>query len=84
MNPCQESTYNFLTEILGYLKLKHSKYNGFHKIIHMGGDEVPHRSYDLREKNVWEDSPLCQKFIEENQNIDGANWQNLQPTQFRY
>ena len=49
MNPCLESTYNFLSKIIKYLNTIHSKYAGFHKVIHMGGDEVPHRAYNGRE-----------------------------------
>ena len=83
MNPCRESTYNFLTKIVEYLKSKHSKFNGFHRIVHMGGDEVPHMTFNLREKNVWENSPACLKLIGENGKIEGATWQNFQPTDLR-
>ena len=40
----------------------------------MGGDEVAH--------GVFEQMPSCQKLIEENKKIDGATWQNYQPTTF--
>lgn len=40
----------------------------------MGGDEVAH--------GVFEQMSSCQKLIEENKEIDGATWQNYQPTNF--
>ena len=44
----------------------HDKFDGFHKIIHMGGDEVA--------EGVFEQMPSCRKFIEENNQIQGATW----------
>ena len=80
MNPCQDSTYLFLTTVIEYLQSKHSKFNGFHKIIHMGGDEVAHRDWSGAEKNIFSNSPACLAMIEANKQIDGATWQNLKPT----
>ena len=81
MNPCMESTFNFLrngfsvnlwsswryhreipqSTIIDYLKEVHGKLDGFHNIIHIGGDEVPHDGATV----IWESSPICQKFIQE-------------------
>ena len=36
MNPCQESTFNFLEVVIGYLNVKATKFDGFHKIVHIG------------------------------------------------
>ena len=47
--------------IVNYLKEVHDKFDGFHNIIHIGGDEVPHDGATV----IWESSPICQKFIQE-------------------
>lgn len=80
INPCLPSTYNFLTTVLKYLKWQHDKFKGFHKIIHMGGDEVPHRSYDGKAKSVFANSPQCRLLIDQNKKVANATWQLLRPT----
>ena len=47
--------------IIDHLKEVHGKFDGFHNIIHIGGDEVPHDGATV----IWESSPICQKFIQE-------------------
>ena len=47
--------------IVNYLKDVHGKFDGFHNIIHIGGDEVPHDGATV----IWESSPICQNFIKE-------------------
>ena len=47
--------------IIDYLKEVHGKFDGFHNIIHIGGDEVPHDGATV----IWESSPICQTFIQE-------------------
>ena len=44
-----------------HLKDVHGKFDGFHNIIHIGGDEVPHDGATV----IWESSPICQTFIQE-------------------
>ena len=83
MNPCQDSTWTFLTKVFSYLRKTHQKFGDFHKIIHIGGDEVPHRDWDGNDKSVFENSPACQKLIQQNLEIPGATWQALQPTKYR-
>ena len=59
--------HNVITEkipistIIDYLKEVHGKFDGFHNIIHIGGDEVPHDGATV----IWESSPICQTFIQE-------------------
>ena len=65
VNPCIESTFTFYSDVIKHLKSVHAKHvqNGFHDIIHIGGDEVPH---DAEGNFVWNTSPICQQFIEDN------------------
>ena len=46
---------------MNHLKDVHGKFDGFHNIIHIGGDEVPHDGATV----IWESSPICQTFIQE-------------------
>jgi len=62
LNPCMESTFTFLNTVITHLKEVHAEFGNFHKIIHMGGDEVPHRGDEV----IWETSPICQQFIKTN------------------
>jgi len=68
VNPCMESTFTFYATVIDYLKGVHAKHvtNGYHDIIHIGGDEVPH---DADGNFVWSTSPLCTTFIENNNKI---------------
>ena len=45
VNPCMESTFTFYEKVFEYLKTTHQDYvkDGFHDIVHLGGDEVLHR-----------------------------------------
>lgn len=58
LNPCLDSTYDFLTEVVSGVNDLYKRAGLELKMLHLGGDEVPH--------GVWEKSPVCQKYIKEN------------------
>lgn len=58
INPCLESTYNFLQEVVKGIGSMYKKAQVPLNMIHLGGDEVP--------AGVWEDSPCCNSFISKN------------------
>ena len=80
MNPCQESTWTFLETVISYLKSVHNEFNGFHEIIHLGGDEVAHLNYAGEQKFPWENFPSCEKMIEANKQDPSSSWENGKPT----
>jgi hypothetical protein len=82
MNPCQESTWNFLEIVISHLKSVHEQYAGFHEIIHLGGDEVGHLTYSGDEKFPWENFPSCVEMIENNKNDPNSSWDQGTPTEF--
>jgi hexosaminidase len=53
--PCQESTYNFITTVVGSIEDLYKEAGATLTTIHTGGDEVPH--------GVWEKSPKCAALI---------------------
>ena len=57
------------------MKSVHDKFEGFHKIIHMGGDEVSYQNFDQM--------PSCVQLLEKNRKIPEATWQNFLPTSSR-
>ena len=65
-----------------HISSKHKQFKGFHKIIHMGGDEVPSRDFYGNPKNAFVDSPACQRLIRINKKNPDASWQNLKPVHF--
>jgi hexosaminidase len=58
VNPCIDSTYKFLIEMVKSVKEMYDQAAIELPYIHIGGDEVP--------EGVWEKSPACQKFMQEN------------------
>lgn len=54
--PCQESTYNFINEVLVQLKAMYNKAGVPFQSVHLGGDEVA--------EGVWEESPKCKTLFE--------------------
>lgn len=58
INPCLDSTYNFLKAVVIGIQRLFNMANADLNMIHIGGDEVP--------SGVWEKSPACIKFMEEN------------------
>lgn len=57
INVCQESTYRFMELVIDELVAMHMLAGAPLNSIHVGGDEVPH--------GVWEQSPACQRLMEE-------------------
>lgn len=56
--PCQESSYTFISDLIGEFKSIYAQAGIPLETMHLGGDEVAH--------GVWEKSPLCQEFMKEN------------------
>ncbi|KAK2140752.1 hypothetical protein LSH36_1259g00011 [Paralvinella palmiformis] len=54
LNPCMESTYNFVEKIISTLKTLHQDIMPL-DVYHLGGDEVPVLALN--------DSPICQRFM---------------------
>ena len=65
INVCQESTYRFLRVVYDELIDMHEAAGAPLTSIHVGGDEVPY--------GVWEDSPVCEAFIEESGEVDSVD-----------
>ena len=61
VNPCLNSTYNFIEHVLSALVDLHKDISPL-KLFHMGGDEVA--------KGAWINSTACQNFIAQNTEID--------------
>ena len=62
--PCQESVYQFLETIVAEVVGMYQEAGVKLTTIHTGGDEVP--------SGIWEKSPLCAKFLEQNPQIEGT------------
>lgn len=60
INPCLESTYDFIERIVKSLIEYHSGIMPL-KIYHFGGDEVA--------KGTWENSTACDEFINKSSNV---------------
>ncbi|HKC47436.1 MAG TPA: family 20 glycosylhydrolase [Gemmatimonadales bacterium] len=58
MNPALESTYRFITTVVGDLVAMHKDAGAPLRHIHMGGDEVP--------TGVWQGSPAVQAYLQAN------------------
>ena len=65
VNVCMESTYRFCEKVFDELIAMYDEAGVPLQIIHIGGDEVPHGS--------WEGSPKCRKFLEEHPEYEKAN-----------
>ena len=61
INPCLNSTYNFIEHVLSALVDLHKDISPL-KLFHMGGDEVAH--------GAWINSTACKNFIVQNKDID--------------
>ncbi|XP_031565065.1 uncharacterized protein LOC116300346 [Actinia tenebrosa] len=61
INPCLESTYNFISHVIESVMRMHSEIQPL-TVYHFGGDEVP--------RGVWEGSEACDKFMSKNQSED--------------
>lgn len=55
--PCQQSTYNFIEEVIDEVGAMYKEAGATLEIVHTGGDEVP--------GGVWVGSPKCQKLMDE-------------------
>lgn len=66
---CKESVYHFYETVVDDLIEMYEEADVPLLTIHTGGDEVP--------GGVWEGSPICQEFLKENPQINGAK--DLQP-----
>ncbi len=62
-NVCQESTYKFLEKVVDELSKMYTEAGIPLKMIHTGGDEVPHPSEDEPENGAWVKSPVCIDFM---------------------
>ena len=62
-NVCQESTYKFLEKVVDELSKMYQEAGVQLKMLHTGGDEVPHPSKDEPGKGAWVQSPLCIAFL---------------------
>lgn len=62
--PCQESVYQFLEKVVAEIVEMYQEAGVKLTTIHTGGDEVP--------SGIWEKSPLCAQFLEENPHIEGV------------
>jgi hexosaminidase len=62
--PCQESVYQFLEKVVAEIVEMYQEAGVKLTTIHTGGDEVP--------SGIWEKSPLCTQFLEENPHIEGT------------
>lgn len=56
VNPCQESTYRFLTKVVDEVSAMFTEAGATLTTLHTGGDEVP--------AGVWAESPLCKTLID--------------------
>ena len=61
VNPCLNSTYNFIEHVLSALVDLHKDISPL-KLFHMGGDEVSH--------GAWINSTACKNFIAQNKDIN--------------
>lgn len=63
--PCQESVYRFIETVVEEIVEIYQEAGARLTTIHTGGDEVP--------SGIWENSPLCKKFLMENPQIEGVD-----------
>ncbi len=59
------STYNFLEKVIDEILVMYKDANAPLTTIHLGGDEVP--------AGTWKLSPLCNKLIDENKNLNSTD-----------
>jgi len=65
INVCQESTYRFLEVVFDEIIRMHEEAKVPLSTIHVGGDEVP--------SGVWEDSPICEQFINDSNEVESVD-----------
>jgi hexosaminidase len=63
--PCQESVYQFLETVIADLVTIYQDADVNFTTVHTGGDEVP--------AGIWQKSPLCIEFLQENPHIEGVD-----------
>ncbi|XP_078491002.1 chitobiase-like [Ciona intestinalis] len=64
LNPCIASSYKFVEKVITEIKALHADIQPL-TTMHMGGDEVAKKS--------WEGSPVCEKFINEEEGFPYSN-----------
>jgi len=62
---CKESAFTFIEKVVDELANMYYEASVPFNVFHSGGDEVAY--------GAWQKSPVCQKFIEANNNIDSAD-----------
>jgi hexosaminidase len=62
---CQESAFNFYGKVVDEIIELYSEAGLPLKTFHTGGDEVPH--------GAWTDSPVCEKFIQESEEVSSVD-----------
>jgi hexosaminidase len=62
---CQESTYKFIETVLDDIIEMYEEAQAPLRTVHTGGDEVPH--------GVWENSPVCESFKNNNTDINNVH-----------
>lgn len=62
---CREGTYNFVEKVLSEVVTMYKEANVPFNSIHIGGDEIPY--------GAWQKSPLCNKFIAANKELQSAD-----------
>ncbi|PSQ89392.1 MAG: beta-N-acetylhexosaminidase [Bacteroidetes bacterium QS_8_64_10] len=65
VNACRPSTYRFMATVIDDVREMYEEAGGPLHAVHVGGDEVP--------GGAWEDSPMCQRLIQENDSLDSAD-----------
>lgn len=64
INVCQESTYKFLDKVVDDVLDLYKKAGLDLKVVHIGGDEVPHPTKDDPDHGAWMKSPNCKGVLE--------------------
>ena len=64
INVCQPSTYRFLETVVDDIRAMYDEAGVPLHTVHVGGDEVP--------SGAWEQSPICQRFIAESDQVDSV------------
>ena len=59
----QESTYHFLDTLVGAISQMYQEAGITLKMVHTGGDEVPHPTLSDPESGAWVKSPICVEFM---------------------
>mgnify|MGYP006156435125 CR=1 FL=1 len=63
VNVCQESTYKFLERVVDDVLDLYKKAGVELKVVHIGGDEVPHPTKDDPDHGAWMKSPNCKALL---------------------